>query len=509
MESPSSEASLDSHAFDVLNGPCISPSYFELHDVVKSSESASENLYVVEEATVLFPTNNPQRANVLTQAKPNRKLRLHGRIVVDNDQEDQLISYEDGITLNGEWIIYEGDFSHFSIAFPNTLWIPTHLGHLEVRSSREYHDIFTEMMHAIGIFYVAIFHYEEYGEKDGYDKDYNHMTAILNFYAVHVDGRGLFFKEVIGITTKYATFMLNEYKKELAKGSLLGNHMFFNWLKDGCKVNNGIPVARIECQEMSPEQYHQYFEKARLRMKREYGSPEPPSPVLLRQATNSPGPSAVQANISTSVSSSTSSATMNKPYHGNYESPQFPNGVQVDSSIPEKIAALICHAVSSGRQQLQKLTISNVGGALYRDYSVYFRQVCIELVILYRSSVLDYLPKSTSWENSELYRELSSSDFPSAIPISHHDLEKMQKSIRGYLDGSRRLVHRGNKFPTSISSAVTLDKQTVPQYVADPFPILPNRDPAIISLSTSLEKNTPYQIRGIKRAAYGDLGMYN
>ncbi|CAD6506054.1 BgTH12-06986 [Blumeria graminis f. sp. triticale] len=529
MESPTSEASFDSQVIRELRSSKTPSKFYQLHDVIKNSDNASENLYVVEEVTVLFLSNNAPRANILTQTKSNRKLRLQGRIVVDNDQEDHLIVYQDGSTLNGEWIIHEGDFSSFSIAFPNTLWVPTHLGHLEIRTSREYHEIFTEMMHAIGIFYVALFHYEEYGSEDGYSIDYNHMTAILNFYTVRVDGRGLFFKNAIDIAIKYSTFMLNEYSKEKAKGSLLGNHMFFNWLRDGCKLHHGIPVARTECIDMSPDQFRNYFKKARMRLKREYNTPEPSISQPIHEIDDSP--------FTPQITPATPSIlSLNKPFHGRYESPQFPNGIQIDSSIPEKIAALICHAVASGRQQLSKLTISKIASALHRDYSVCYRNVCLELVIIYRSSILSFLPNSPPWCTSELYQELSSSKYSSAISSSHHFYKKMQESIRDYVSGTKILIHRENKFPNSSQISATVDtiktlpntsnsvsmsfeksiftsniktQQPLPKFEVPVLPPLPNRDPSIISLGTSAPDEHPKKKFGILRASYGSLGMYD
>lgn len=88
MESPTSEASFDSQVIRELRSSKTPSKFYQLHDVIKNSDNASENLYVVEEVTVLFLSNNAPRANILTQTKSNRKLRLQGRIVVDNDQED-------------------------------------------------------------------------------------------------------------------------------------------------------------------------------------------------------------------------------------------------------------------------------------------------------------------------------------------------------------------------------------------------------------------------------------
>lgn len=90
MESPLSEASLEIQAIDEANSANISIPFYELQDIVKWSKDASENLYVVEETTIFYPTaNSTKLANVLIQAQPHRKLRLQGRVVVDNDQENQ------------------------------------------------------------------------------------------------------------------------------------------------------------------------------------------------------------------------------------------------------------------------------------------------------------------------------------------------------------------------------------------------------------------------------------
>lgn len=311
--------------------------------------------------------------------------------------------------------------------------------------------------------------------------------------------------------------MLNEYTKEKRKGDLRGNHMFFNWLQDGCRVNGGMPLARTECQDMSAEKYRQYFAKARLRMKREYGSPEP-LPTL---SELSPRYQTRQKSDPSVTSSVANSITMKRSFHGSYVSPQFPNGIKPESCVAVKIAALICHAVSSGRRQLEKLTMYNVGGALHRDYSVSYRPVCNELVIIYRSSILTYLPKGHPWNTSELYRELSSQNYPSAIPTSHHDLSKMQDAIRDYVNGTKTLTHRGNKnCPTS--SSVTVSPATTSftvapsnsssEIISSKMPVLPNRHPAIISISpitTSqpLQSNTQIHC-GIQRSAYGSLGIY-
>lgn len=523
MDSPLSESSLDFQAFEELNSPTAPIPFYELQDVVKWSKEASENLYVIEETTVFFPTINSttKLANVLTQAQPHRKLCLRGRIVVDSDQEDQLIVYQDGVTLNGSWIFHEGDFSNFSIAFPNTLWIPTHLGHLEIRTSREYHDIYTGMMHAIGIFYVALFHYEDYGLEDGYGKDFNHMAAILNFYTVHVDGRGLFLKDVIRIATKYAKFMFNEYTKEKSKGALHGNHMFFNWLQEGCKLVNSVPISKTGCQDLSPEQYQRYFEKARQRIKREYGlsavpilEPHHDIPELseknqVPQSRDSSSTSAVSANL-----------TMTKPFHGSYISPQFPQGVNAESSIPEKIAALICHAISSGRQQLQKLTINNVVSALHRDYSVCSRQVCHEIIMIYRASIITYLPSTPPWSTSELFCELSSPNYSSLISSSHSHYNKTQEQINYYIEGSKKLIHRENKYLTSSLSVIATHKTVdvsqspSPEFPEALFRDLPNREPIIISLpqiKPDISDHINFQKKscGIERAAYGALEIYD
>ncbi|RKF82160.1 hypothetical protein GcC1_017026 [Golovinomyces cichoracearum] len=523
MDSPISESSLDFQAFEELNSPTAPIPYYELRDVVKWSKEASENLYVVEETTVFFPTTNSitKLANVLTQAQLHRKLCLRGRIVVDGDQEDQLIVYENGVTLNGSWIFHEGDFSKFSIAFPNTLWIPTHLGYLEIRTSREYHDIYTEMMHAIGIFYVALFHYEDYGLEDGYGKDFNHMAAILNFYTVHVDGRGLFLKDVIGIATKYAKFMFNEYTKEKSKGALHGNHMFFNWLQDGCKLVKRFPIAKTGCQDLSPEQYQQYFEKARQRIKREYDSllavsiPEP-LPDLPKSSEENQAP---QSKDLPSTSVVSANLTMTKTFYGSYISPQFPQGINAESSIPEKIAALICHAISSGRQQLQQLTINNVVGALHRDYSVCSRQVCHELVMIYRASIITYLPSTPPWTTSELFSELFSPNYSSLISSSQPHHSNILEQINCYIEGSKKLIHRENKClasplsVTATSKTIDVTQSPSPDLLEAPLRELPNREPNIISLPQITPKSLDHinlkRSYGIRRATYGVLEIYD
>ncbi|RKF64364.1 hypothetical protein OnM2_019076 [Erysiphe neolycopersici] len=518
MESPLSEASLEIQAIDEANSANISIPFYDLQDIVKWSKNASENLYVIEQTTIFFPSaNSTKLANVLTQAKPHRKLRLQGQIVVDNDQENQLIIYENGQNLNGAWIIHEGDFSNFSIGYPNTLWIPTSLGHLEIRTSLEYHEIFTEMMHAIGIFYVALFHYEDYESIDENEKDFNHVAAILNFYSIYVDGRGLFFKDLIGIATKYAKFMLNEYSKEDPKGALIKKHMFFMWLRDGCKTSKGIPVTPTQTRDLSPEQYRNYFEKARQRMRKKYSSPEPP--LKLSEQPPDRSESSVHHHTQMTIELSTTSipeveCSMSKPFHGDYISPQFPNGINAESSIPEKIAALICHAAFSGRQQLQKLTINSLANVLHRDYSISYRQVSHELLAIYRASIITYLPTSTSWKTSELYRELSASSIPSCISQSHPQFVKMQEAIRDYVNGTKKLIHRELKCTTPSVSSKPTQKISSPQsHLAFPMPDLPNRDPSIISMDPKNFKKEASGLcqksYGIQRAAYRSLDIYD
>ncbi|KAI6245913.1 hypothetical protein HI914_05945 [Erysiphe necator] len=520
MESPLSQASIESQAIKKANNSNSSIPFYELQDVVKWSKNASENLYVIEETTIFFPTANSTRlANVLTQAQPHRKLRLQGQIVVDSDQENQLIVYQNGQNLNGAWIIHEGDFSNFSIGYPNTLWIPTSLGHLEIRTSLEYHEVFTQMMHAIGIYYVALFHYEDYEFTDENDKDFNHVAAILNFYSIYVDGRGLFFKEVIKIVTKYAKFMLNEYSKEDSKGALIEKHMFFKWLRDGCKTHKGIPITDTQNRDLSPEQYRQYFEKARQRMRKKYSSPEPssnfsePPPY---QSESSADHLTHQARDQTTVFTVRKECNLKRPFYGDYISPQFPDGINDESSISEKIAALICHAVSSGRKQLKRLSISNIASALYSDYSINYRPVSHELIVIYRASIAAYLPATYPWRTSEIYRELIASNTPSALSRNHPLFTKIQESIKHYVDGKKKLLHRENKFTPSASDKPIKKNQSTQnyiKYVAIPMPELQNRDPSIISLDPKISNEEPAGIckkyYGIQRAAYRSLGIYD
>lgn len=311
--------------------------------------------------------------------------------------------------------------------------------------------------------------------------------------------------------------MLNEYSKEESKGALIERHMFFMWLRDGCKTSKGIPVTRTQTQDLSPEQYQQYFEKARQRMRKKYSSPEPPSnpsePLPDRSESSADHHAQIKPELST-ISIPKVECSMSKPFHGEYISPQFPHGINAESSIPEKIAALICHAAFSGRQQLQKLTINSVASVLYRDYSISYRQVGHELLVIYRASILKYFPNSDSWKASELYRELTASSIPSCISQSHPQYAKMQESIRDYVNGTKKLIHRELKYTIPSVSVKPTHKASSPQsHLAVLMPDLPNRDPSIISLDPkNLYKeasNSCQKSYGIQRAAYRSLGIYD
>ena len=157
--------------------------------------------------------------------------------------------------------------------------------------------------------------------------------------------------------------------------------------------------------------------------------------------------------------SSARTTNVNGPHHGNYNSPQYPNGiVGIDNNV-DLICAVACHAICGARNDrisLRNLTFEKLSHLMYMDFSTHTdNKAPYEICNFYAKQVLAKLVKmDPAWEDAVIGKTLASAK----SSRNYEELKDAEKVvIAKFTTNGELMKHRSKagprKAPTRKSSS--------------------------------------------------------
>jgi len=123
-------------------------------------------------------------------------------------------------------------------------------------------------------------------------------------------------------------------------------------------------------------------------------------------------------------------------FHGQYISPEYPQGVQPSHDNVDIIAAIACHAKASGRKK--DLSAAGLGTLFYWDYKVDTNRPASQVVNYYGERIADRLAQRNSeWKKTTLYEELLEVE----VDLSKCSAEEKKRYDKVTVRGEK-VVHR-------------------------------------------------------------------
>ncbi|EKD19954.1 hypothetical protein MBM_01906 [Drepanopeziza brunnea f. sp. 'multigermtubi' MB_m1] len=378
--------------------------YPEAHIFKAVADPAQLPLVVIANAVAY---EGKQLVNFLTAIKAGG-LVLEGQIEVDEDFAEILAKDRNGATLNGARVAVK-DITGYSIAQgPVTLWVHSRYACYEVRAGEAYRSIMMEINAGVGIIYNAVDFYPAHmtGSLDSEGE----VTAVLERFAGQCSGSGASLDELVRLCRKMAPVIMEQMELE---STSLKKTIFYSWLQQACP-DLGIGG------DFDPL------------------GPSPPSP--------SASPSAITTlSFSSPPSSLPASASpplrMNKVHHGDYCSPEFPDGLPVGTGgtihVTDAALALLHHAKATGRGDYKTISFECVADSMYRDFSLSHRAVGLQLVATFATEIADGL--GPEWQDTVLVKALRELD-PAATHIKPGSIH--EKTLKRVVSKSYQISHR-------------------------------------------------------------------
>lgn len=334
------------------------------------------------------------------------------------------------------------------------LWVLSETGHFEIRPHPEYRFVYSNMCKAIGLEFFIEEWYQGSKAAQTWNSTDDEILAILrevrNFLSgsySHTDGIQ-FTAFGIGSTDTQHQWVLRcrEYTKFFLKqidkapdAAALKKSSIYQWFKQGCPdlqprvaiqpygpepdAPHFYPVADASEDENENEEDEFEFDGGRILKPFDEG-------LFTKQFVKE-----LKLDIET-------------PFHAPYISEQYPQGAPASASIPVQLAALICHAIDSGRCPDPKdLSIRSIATVIYKDFSIHERGACQKLLCYFGQEVVAELP--VSYYKFGFYQKLAA--FPKDLTVhdevlkNNMDFENVTNRFLDIIEGRKSFIRRNEK----------------------------------------------------------------
>ncbi|KAI9051564.1 hypothetical protein LZ554_004609 [Drepanopeziza brunnea f. sp. 'monogermtubi'] len=345
--------------------------------------------------------------NFLTAIKAGG-LVLEGQIEVDEDYAETLAKDRNGTTLNGARVAVKCITGYSIAQGPVTLWVHSRYACYEVRAGDAYRSTMMEINAGVGIIYNAVDFYPAHMK--GFLDSEGEVTAVLERFAGQCSGSGASLDELVRLCREMAPVIMEQMELE---STSLKKTVFYNWLQKACPdLGMGGDFNPL--------------------------GPSPPSPSATPTATATPSSSSPPSSLPATASPP---LLMQKVYHGDYCSPEFPDGLPVGAGgtihVTDAALALLYHAKATGRGDYRTMSFESVGDSMYRDFSLTKRAVGIQLVATFATEIADGL--APEWQDTVLVKRLRELD-PAATYVKPGSKE--ENDFQRVVSKSYQITHR-------------------------------------------------------------------